>query len=132
VRTSLGARAKIVGVQAERSDAVARSWRGGERVVGDAADTFAEGMATRVTFDLTFPVLKAELEDIVTLSEEELAEGVCAALAHTHNLAEGAGAASLAAARKYGARVAGKKVACVMTGGNLDAATLRRVTCGRS
>jgi threonine dehydratase len=131
VRTSLGSRAKIIGVQAERSDAVARSWRGSERVVGTSADTFAEGMATRVTFDLTFPVLKAELEDIVTLSEEELVEGVRAALAHTHNLAEGAGAAPLAAAHKYRARLAGQKVACVMTGGNIDAATLRRVTCGK-
>ncbi len=50
-----------------------------------------------------------------------------AALALTHNLAEPAGAAPLVAARKYGARLAGKKVACVMTGGNIDAATLRRV-----
>ena len=49
------------------------------------------------------------------------------ALAHTHNLAEGAGAAPLAAAHKYGARLAGKKVVCVMSGGNLDAATLHRV-----
>ena len=127
VRTSLGSRAKIIGVQAERADAFARSWRGSERVVGERADTFAEGVATRVTFDLTFPVLKAQLEDVVTLSEAELAEGVRAALALTHNLAEAAGAAPLVAARKHAARLAGKKVVCVMTGGNIDAATLRRV-----
>jgi threonine dehydratase len=127
VRTSLGSRAKIVGVQAERADAFARSWHGGERVVGERADTFAEGVATRVTFDLTFSFLKTELEDVVTLSEAELAEGVRAALSLTHNLAEPAGAAPLIAARKCGASLAGKKVACVMTGGNIDAATLRRV-----
>jgi threonine dehydratase len=127
VRTSLGSRAKIIGVQAERADAFARSWRGSERVVGERADTFAEGVATRVTFDLTFSFLKTELEDVVTLSEAELAEGVRAALSLTHNLAEPAGAAPLIAARKYGARLEGKKVACVMTGGNVDAATLRRV-----
>jgi threonine dehydratase len=127
VRTSIGSRAKVIGVQAERSDAFARSWRGSERVVGERADTFAEGVATRVTFDLTFPVLKAELDDVVTLTEAELAEGVRAALACTHNLAEPAGAAPLVAARKYGARLAGKQVVCVMTGGNIDAATLRRV-----
>ena len=127
VRTSLGSRAKIIGVQAERADAFARSWHGAERVVGERADTFAEGVATRVTFDLTFPFLKTELEDVVTLSEAELGEGVRAALSFTHNLAEPAGAAPLVAARKYGASLAGKKVACVMTGGNIDAATLRRV-----
>jgi threonine dehydratase len=130
VRTALGSRAKIVGVQAERADAFARSWRGTERVVGDRADTFAEGVATRVTFDLTFPVLKAQLEDVVTLSEAELAEGVRAALALTHNLAEAAGAAPLVAARKWAARLTGKRVVCVMTGGNIDAATLRRVLAG--
>ena len=54
VRDVLGSRTRIVGVQAERADAFTRSWRSGSRVVGDRADTFAEGMATRVTFDLTF------------------------------------------------------------------------------
>jgi threonine dehydratase len=127
VRTSLGSGAKIIGVQAERADAFARSWHGAARVVGERADTFAEGVATRVTFDLTFPFLKTELDDVVTLSESELAEGVRTALSLTHNLAEPAGAAPLIAARKYGARLAGKKVACVMTGGNIDASTLRRV-----
>src|SRR5712671_3404905 len=60
VRSGLGSRAKVIGVQAQRADAFTRSWRGSERVVGDAADTFAEGMATRVTFDLTFGILRRE------------------------------------------------------------------------
>jgi len=64
---------------------------------------------------------------VVTLTEAELAEGVRLALRTTHNLAEGAGAAALAAAMKIRARLAGLKVACVMSGGNIDAATLRRV-----
>jgi threonine dehydratase len=127
VRTALGSRAKVIGVQAERADAFARSWKGDARVVGDKADTFAEGMATRVTFDLTFAILKKELDDIVTLSEDELAEGVRLALRATHNLAEGAGAAPLMAAMKLRDRLAGKKVACVMSGGNIDQATLKRV-----
>ena len=57
-------------------------------------------MATRVTFDLPFAILQRELDDVVTLSEEELAGGVRLALRATHNLAEGAGAAPLAAAMK--------------------------------
>ena len=127
VRTGLGSRAVVIGVQAEGADAFARSWRTGSRVVGERAATFAEGLATRVTFDLTFGILQRELDEVVTLTEAELAEGVRLALRTTHNLAEGAGAAPLAAAMKLRDRLAGKRVVCVMTGGNIDAATLRRV-----
>jgi threonine dehydratase len=127
VRTGLGSRAAIIGVQAERADAVARSWRTGIRVVGEKADTFAEGMATRVTFDLTFGIMQQQLNDFVTLTEDEIAEGIRLALRTTHNLAEGAGAAPLMAALTLRDRLAGKKVVCVMSGGNIDRATLRRV-----
>jgi threonine dehydratase len=131
VRSGLGSRAKIIGVQAEKADAFARSWRTRLRVVGDKAETFAEGMATRVTFDLTFGILQTELDDIVLLTEDELAEGVRIALRATHNLAEGAGAASLMAAMKLRDRLAGKKVVCVMSGGNIDRATLARILAPR-
>ena len=127
VRTGIGSRARIIGVQAERADAFTRSWRGGARVEQTSADTFAEGMATRVTFDLTYGILQKELDSIVTLSESELAEGVRLALRTTHNLAEGAGAASLAAAMKIRDELAGKKVVCVMSGGNIDTKTIARI-----
>jgi threonine dehydratase len=127
VRNALGSKARIIGVGAERADAVARSWRGPDRVIGASADTFAEGVATRVTFDLTFGILKQYLDDFVLLSEDELAAGVRLALSATHNLAEGAGAASLAGAVKLRDRLAGRRVVAVMSGGNLDAAKLRWV-----
>jgi threonine dehydratase len=127
VRSAIGSHARVIGVQAERADAFTRSWKGPARVIGDKADTFAEGMATRVTFDLPFGILKRLLDDIVTLSEDELAEGVRLALRATHNLAEGAGAASLIAATKIRSQLEGKKVVCVMSGGNIDRATLARV-----
>ncbi len=127
VRDALGARTAIVGVQAARADAFARSWRGPTRVVGTSADTFAEGLATRVTFDLPFGILKRGLADVVTLSEAELAEGIRLALQTTHNLAEGAGAAALMAAWTRRDALAGRRVVVVMSGGNLDTATLRRV-----
>ena len=127
VRTALGSRAAVIGVQAARADAFARSWKTGTRVVTSSAETFAEGMATRVTFDLTFSILEHELADVVTLTEEELAEGVRLALRATHNLAEGAAAAPLMAAKKLRDQLAGKKIVCVMSGGNIDAVTLRRV-----
>ena len=100
-------------------------------MTSDKADTFAEGMATRVTFDLPFDILKRELDDIVTLTEEEIAEGIRLALRATHNLAEGAGAASLAAAVKLRDQLTGKKVVCVMSGGNIDRATLSNVLGSR-
>jgi threonine dehydratase len=127
VRSGFHSNAQVIGVQAARADAFARSWRGPERVVGESANTFAEGMATRVTFDLTFNLLKQELNDVITLEEEELEEGVRMALRLTHNLAEGAGGATLAAANKVRDRLAGQKVVCVMSGGNIDTATLRRL-----
>jgi threonine dehydratase len=127
MRTWLGSRARVIGIQAARADAFARSWQTGTRVVGESADTFAEGMATRVTFDLPFGILKRELDEIVTLTEDELAAGVRLALRATHNLAEGAGAASIAAALKLRDTLAGKKVVAVMSGGNIDAHKLERV-----
>jgi threonine dehydratase len=130
VRSWIGSKAEVIGIQADGADTFARSWRTGTRVVGTTIATFAEGMATRVTFDLTFGILQQELDDIVTLSEPELEDGVRLALEATHNLAEGAGAASLAAAVKLQDRLRGKRVVCVMSGGNIDRATLVRILDG--
>ena len=126
-RTFTGSHARVIGVQAAGADAFARSWRSGERVAGGKIATFAEGMATRVTFDLPFGILRELLDDIVTLTEEELMDGVRLALRTTHNLAEGAGAATLAAAMKLRERLQGQKVVCVLSGGNIDARTLKQI-----
>ena len=127
VRNALGSKAKIVGVSAANADAVYRSWKGPKRVVGEHANTFAEGLATRVTFDLTFGILKQYLDDFVVLTEAELAEGVRLALRTTHNLAEGAGAAAIAAAYKRREDLIGLRVACIMSGGNIDQAKLKSI-----
>ncbi len=127
VRNALGLKTQIVGVGAAHADAVYRSWKGGERVTGTSAATFADGIATRVTFDLTFGLLKKHLDDFVVLTEAELEEGVRLALRATHNLAEGAGAAALGAALKSRDRLAGARTVAVMSGGNIDTATLRRI-----
>lgn len=126
IRNALGLKTKIVGVGAVNADAVYRSWRGSERLIGTSAATFAEGIATRVTFDLTFGLLKQYLDDFVLLTEEELAEGVRMALRTTHNLAEGAGAAALMAARKHAGDFAGPAVA-IMSGGNIATGTLKQL-----
>jgi threonine dehydratase len=127
VRNALGSRARIIGVGAANADAIYRSWKGPQRIVGESADTFAEGIATRVTFDLTFNIYKQYLDDFVLLSEAELADGVRLALKTTHNLAEGAGSAALAAAYKLRDELAGLRVACIMSGGNIDQAKLKTI-----
>jgi threonine dehydratase len=127
VRNALGSPAKIIGVGAVNADAVYRSWKGPERVVGTSADTFAEGIATRVSFDLPFSIYKEHLDGFVQLTEEELAAGVRMALKTTHNLAEGAGSAAIAAAYKQRDTLAGRRVVCIMSGGNIDAAKLKWV-----
>ena len=127
VRTWTGSRARVIGVQATSADAFTQSWRSGKRITTATAETFAEGIATRTTFDLTFGILREHLDEIVTLEEHELMDGIRLALAATHNLAEGAGAASLAAAVKLKGELQGKKVVCVMSGGNIAAGTLQRV-----
>jgi threonine dehydratase len=126
-RTGLGKKTRIIGVQAIEADAFTRSWRGPERVSMERIGTFAEGLATRYSFDLTFGILKRELDDVVTLTEAELEEGVRIALRATHNLAEGAGAASLAASVKLRDQLTGKKVVCIMSGGNMNLDVLRRI-----
>jgi len=127
LRNALGARARIIGVGAANADGVYRSWKGPGRVVGESAQTFAEGIATRVSFDLPFSIYKQYLDDFVLLTEEELAEGVRMALKTTHNLPEGAGSASIAAAYKLRQTLAEQRVVCIMSGGNIDAAKLKWV-----
>jgi threonine dehydratase len=125
VRNALGAKATIIGVGAVNADAVYRSWKGPERVVARSANTFAEGIATRVSFDLPYSIYKEHLDGFIQLTEEELAAGVRMALKTTHNLAEGAGAAAIAAAFKQREELNGQRVVCIMSGGNLDEARLK-------
>ena len=93
----------------------------------DSADTIADGLATRVPFDLPFSILKDGINQIVLVSEEEIREGMRMALRYTHNLAEGAAAATIVAAHKLKAELAGQNVVMVMSGANLDRETLKWV-----
>jgi threonine dehydratase len=121
---------EIYGVQAAKAPAAHDSWHAGAPLTRDSADTFADGLATRMTYELTFPALREGLKGFVLASEGELAEAVRLLLRTTHNLAEGAGAASLAGLLKLRDRLARRKVAIVLSGSNIDAATLRKVLLG--
>ncbi len=121
---------EVYGVQAERASAIHDSWHAGRPLQKDSADTFADGVATRQTYELTFDALREGLAGFVTVSEAEIAEAIRLMIRTTHNLAEGAGAMGLAGLLKLRDRLYGKRVAIVLSGANIDAETLRRVLAG--
>jgi threonine dehydratase len=118
---------RVIGVQAELAPAVTLSWRAGKPVETDTPKTFAEGMATRVPASMTLEIMRRLMHDSVLVSEDELRDAVRLLLRVTHNLAEGAGAASTAAAFRLRSQLAGKTVVGVLSGGNLDLRELARI-----
>lgn len=127
VARRLAPRLEVYGVQAEGAAAQHDSWHARAPRTTERADTFAEGVATRTTYDLTFPALVEGLAGFVTLTDAEIAEGVRLILATTHNLVEGAGAMGVMGAVKLRERLTGKRVAVAFCGGNLDSSVLRRI-----
>jgi threonine dehydratase len=121
-----GASVEVIGVQSDAAPAAYRSWK--ERsLLEDRMGTRAEGLATRVAFELPQRILWEQLDDFVLVSEEELEEAVLRMLELTRNLAEPAGAAPLAAALKLRDRLAGKRVALILSGGNISPEHLREI-----
>ena len=90
-------------------------------------ETLAEGLATRAPFDVPQTILRRYLGDFFLVSEDEIQRAILLMLEHTHNLAEGAGAAALAAARKLKDRLKGTRVVLVQSGGNLSLTRLREI-----
>ena len=115
---------KIIGVQAVNAPAVARSWQTGRWIEEASARTWAEGVATRVPAEMTLEIMRTHMDDVILVSEDEMREAAALLLRHTHNLAEGAGAATLAAALQQRSRFVGQKVGAILSGGNLDLAQL--------
>lgn len=117
---AMAPRVKVIGVQAEQAPSMYLSWKQGAVVITESAETIADGLATRVPFELTFSLIKDTIDDMVTVSEEELAWAVFQIFKNSHNVAEPAGAAALAGAAKLRGRIAGKKVVLVLSGGNIS------------
>jgi threonine dehydratase len=117
---------EVIGVQSEAAPAAYRSWKE-QRLVEDRMETRAEGLATRVAFELPQRILREQLDDFVLVGEDELERAVVVMLEATRNLAEPAGAAPLAAALRLRDRLAGKRVALVLSGGNISPAQLQEI-----
>lgn len=119
-RDALGLTTEIVGVQSAGAPAYALSFAAGHVVPTDSADTLADGMATRVPDEEALEVMLRGAARVTPVSDDEIAEAIRAYWTDTHNLAEGAGAAALAAAMKERARLKGRKAGLVLSGGNID------------
>jgi threonine dehydratase len=122
VAAELSPDTRVIGVQSEAAPAAYRSWKEGG-IAEDRMGTAAEGLATRVGFELPQRILRERLTDFVLVSEDDLREATLHMLERTRNLIEPAGAAPLAAALKLD--LAGQKVGLIATGGNMTPAQLR-------
>ncbi len=119
-RDALGLRTEIVGVVSTRALAVKLSFESGDLTETDSAATFADGIAVRVPVKEAFDIYSKGADRIIDVSDDEIAEAIRIYFRDTHNAAEGAGAASLAALLSERNRMRGKTVGVILTGGNID------------
>lgn len=121
-RDALGLSTRVVGVVAENAAAYALSFAEGHAVSTNSADTIADGMACRVPDEAALAEILAGADRIVTVSDDAIADAMRAYFSDTHNVAEGAGAAPLAALLAERDAMADRKVGLVLSGGNVDRA----------
>lgn len=130
VRDLLGLRNEIVGVQSTAAPAYALSVARGRLVTTESADTLADGLATRVPDPEALAIIARGAARIVLVDDEAVAAAIRAYWTDTHNLAEGADAAPLAALLQDRERMRGKRVALVLCGGDIDLALFRTWVLG--
>lgn len=129
-RDAFGLRTEVVGVVSDHAQTAKLSYEAGAMVETPSARTFADGMAVRVPVSEALEIYGAGAARIVSVSEEEIADAMRLYYSATHNLAEGAGAAPLAALMQERERMKGKKVGVILSGGNVDMGWFRTVLEG--
>jgi threonine dehydratase len=127
VYKGMSPRTRVIAVQTEAAPSLYKSWRSGRTECTDSARTFADGLAVRQSFELPVGIVHRLVDDFVLVSEEELRGAIRLYVEKAHTIAEGAGAAPLAAAVKIRDQLAGKKVGLVLSGGNITALMLREI-----
>ena len=118
---------KVYGVQAAGSASIYESIAAGKPVMLENAATFADGIAVKQPGDITFGIVSEYVDEIVTVTEDEIAASILALIEKQKVIAEGAGAVAVTAVMFDKLPVEGKKVACVVSGGNIDVNILSRV-----
>ncbi|KJK20200.1 threonine dehydratase [Pseudomonas sp. 2(2015)] len=129
-RNLLGLRTEIVGVVSSAADAFAQSLEQGRIVTTATANTFADGMACRIPLPEAFEIIRQHAARIVRVSDEEVARAMRIYHEDTHNTAEGAGAAGLAALIQERERQQGRRVAVILSGANIDRQRYAQVLAG--
>ena len=129
-RDALRHRARIVGVVAEGANTYSRSVAAGRIVPTNSAITFADGMAVRMPDAAALDVIRRGADRVVEVSDDEIAEAIRIIYSATHNCAEGAGAAALAALVKERERLHGGSAAVILSGHNIDRAWMQTVLAG--
>ncbi len=118
---------KVYGVQAEKAPSMYKSHHSGQIVALDGVATFADGIAVKRPGDTTFELIEKYVDDIFTVSEDEIATAILALIEKQKLISEGAGAVSVAAAMFDKLPLEGKNVVCIVSGGNIDVNILSRV-----
>lgn len=119
-RDALGLGTTVVGVVAEGASCYARSFAAGRPVSTNSADTMADGLATRVPDPDAVATILRGADRIVAVSDDEIKAAMRHYYTDTHNIAEGAGAAALAAALREKTEIAGRRIGLILSGGNVD------------
>ncbi|MBQ4239222.1 MAG: threonine ammonia-lyase [Ruminococcus sp.] len=118
---------KVYGVQAAGANAMYQSFRKGTKICTDSVATVADGIAVKIPGDLTYEIIREKVDDIVTVTEDEIAGAILALIEKQKLIAEGAGATTVAAALYDKIPTGGRKTVCVVSGGNIDVTILSRV-----
>jgi threonine dehydratase len=129
-RAHTGARARIVGVVSAHATAYQQSFRTGQVVEAPVTTQLADGMACRLPDAQALEIIRREVDDVIAVTDDEVAAAMRALFADTHNVAEGAGAAALAGALQQRTRRAGQRVGLTLSGGNVDSAVFAQVLAG--
>jgi threonine dehydratase len=127
VRNGLNLKTRIVGVVPEGAPAYALSFEAKRKVAAPVTTLLGDGMACRVPDDASLEVVLENVDHVLQVSEQEIAQAMKIYFTDTHNVVEGAGAAGLAAALKEKSTLQGKRVGLVVTGGNVDHDVFARV-----
>ena len=129
-RAHVGAATRIIGVVSAHATAYLESFRAGRAIEAPVTTLLADGMACRVPDEQALAIIRHEVDDVIAVTDAQVADAMRALFADTHNVAEGAGAAALAGALLQRQRWQGKRIGVALTGGNVDTAVFARVLAG--
>lgn len=127
---ALSPHTRLIGVQSAAAPALARAWQSGEMREFAVSESLADGLAARIPAPDTVAILREVLDDMIEVSEAQIADAIRCFAETLHQMAEGAGAAALAGAVRLQRRIAGERVGVVLSGGNITSSQLSKVLHG--